>query len=145
MKSIKGITVEKIASKTMRNWAVSLGIQMKKNFRKSEIIKCIITTKNFRERIDTGSPIEGQTAPRVHINNVRFINVLAQDGVKALLLQRGVQKTREDLELEYRALAALVWIANYLDRRINKASSSDVSQSSCQINTIGIKSINQPI
>lgn len=114
LKSIDGKPIKEIGAKVLRNWAVSIHIQMKKGFKKHEIVQCILTTKAYRERV-FGNASNGATtttdgndgrlsnpatinAPRNHINNVRFINCLANDQVVAKLIQRGAQKTRRQLD-----------------------------------------------
>lgn len=104
VKSIRGKETKEISMKLLRNWAVSLQIQMKKDFRKVDVLNCLVKTKTYRDRasVDPSTSTAEASAvapsPRNHINNVRFINVLAKDCVKALLLQRGAQKTRAELE-----------------------------------------------
>ena len=102
LKSIRGKAVADINMKILRNWAVSLNIQMKKQFNKLKVIKCILVAKSYFERTNGSNnhnlTDESNPAPRNHINNVRFINALAKENVKGLLLQRGAQKSRADLD-----------------------------------------------
>lgn len=106
VKAIRGIPIDSVPMKNLRNWAVTLQIQMKKTFRKVDVIKCIVNTKTYRERqgnsVEANTNLPAMVSPpamsRVHINNVRFINVLARDDIKARLLGRGAQKSREQLD-----------------------------------------------
>ena len=50
LKSIRGKAIADIGAKVLRNWAVSLGIQMKKGFNKLDVVRCLLTTKAFHER-----------------------------------------------------------------------------------------------
>lgn len=103
LKSIRGKDVPSIQAKHLRNWCVSLGIQMKKSYNKLEVVRCILLSKTYHERGgnndgDTPTAVVAPNAARIHINNVRFINVLAKEDIKAALLQRGTQKTRAQLD-----------------------------------------------
>ena len=105
LKSIWGKPIAEIGATKLQNWTVSLGIQLKKSFNKVNITQCLLTTKAFHKRGGAlATPAEGDentannSVQRTQINNVRFINSLAKDDVKALLLQRGAQKTRAHLD-----------------------------------------------
>ena len=111
MKAIRSAPVLEVKVKTLCAWMTILGLQVKKNFSKHNIIKCLLPAKahhkrggnvssegagngNSREDLSMPRP----NSPRALINNARFINVLTKGDVKALSPQHGAWKTRAQLD-----------------------------------------------